>query len=455
MDLKIAIVLGLGVTGLSSCRFLQKLSYTVWATDDKLQAALLKPEVQSFIGVKELEFLDPDEVIARIKKYPQCISFVLASPGVKPSHPLLAACKQCGIDYFGDIELAFRQIVQNPPPMIGVTGTNGKTTVTSLVNHILEASGLASRAVGNIGEPLLDEIEESALQKRPLVLELSSYQLETTKAKALKSAVILNITPDHLDHHASMQEYATAKLRIGKCLQPGGSLFLHEKVYREYPFSENAVSVFQYGFDTACDIFSDGMSIIRFGKKEIDLPETLKNKFSHDVENFLAAYALCRDFGIRASVCVDAFLTFKKPPHRIQFVREVAGIKFIDDSKGTNIDAVIRAVESIPEKIILIAGGVHKGESYASWSSIFQDKVKAIFAIGEAAALIQKDLSSTLPITLCKSLEDAIISSKAFAKRGETVLLSPGCASFDMFKNYKERGEKFQALVWELAEETL
>lgn len=452
MDQRIAVVLGLGVSGISTIKFLKKLGYVILATDDKLDLAVEKLEVKA-LAHEDLHFISPQEAIKKIESYPQSFSFVISSPGVKPSHPLLLACKKVGLSYFGDIELAFRTLVKHNIPILGITGTNGKTTVTSLVQHMLVQAGHHAKACGNIGDPLLDEIDSAASQKNPLVLELSSFQLETARAKALTSAIVLNITADHLDHHKSMCEYAEMKLQIGRCLRPGSCLYLHEKVFLEYPFEEKGISVFSYGFNKERDIYSDGKSVIRFQEKEIDLPDILQRIFSHDVENFLAAYAQARDFGVSPEACVQAFLTFKKPPHRIQFVREVEGIKFYDDSKGTNIDAVIRAVEAIPEKIILIAGGVHKGASYLAWREVFQNKVKAIFAIGEAAPIIQKDLSQDFPVTPCKTLEDAIISSKAFAKRGETVLLSPGCSSFDMFKNYKERGEKFQALVWGLVEE--
>jgi UDP-N-acetylmuramoylalanine--D-glutamate ligase len=168
------------------------------------------------------------------------------------------------------------------------------------------------------------------------------------------------------------------------------------------------------------------------------------------MENFLAAYALARDFGISPNACVEAFLSFQKPPHRIQFVRSVNDVSYYDDSKGTNIDAVERAVESLPQDILLIAGGVHKGESYTSWITAFNGRVKKIFVIGEAAPLMEQDLSIAIPVERHATLDDAVHAAAKIAKPGSSVLLSPGCSSYDMFKNYKERGEKFQQLVKEL-----
>jgi len=361
-------------------------------------------------------------------------SRLIVSPGIPPTHPVVQKAAELGCEIVGDVELAFREFQLKPRPLIGITGTNGKTTATLLTTHMLGEA----KAVGNIGEPLLDELEGS----EPLVIELSSYQLETASTQVLQSAAVLNITPDHLDHHGSMRAYAAAKLRIGSCLKEGARLYVYEKI--------EAKNALKYGFEKSSDLHSDGEWIVRFQKREIELPAQFRHIRSHDVENFLAAYALARDAGKSPQECVDAFATFEKPPHRIQFVREIDGVKYYDDSKGTNIDAVIRAVESIPGTIVLIAGGVHKGESYHSWIEAFQGRVKAIVAIGQAAPLMEQDLASHIPFTHCSTLAEAVHTAKALAKPSETVLLSPGCASFDMFKSYKDRGEQFQDLILQL-----
>lgn len=452
MDQRCAVILGLGVTGVSTAKYLAKKGFCLWLTDDGLQNALLRSEVVALQDVAGVEFLEPMALQERCVRYPYAISFLVASPGIPLSHPLLALSRTLGIDVFCDIELGLREVQRSTLPLIGITGTNGKTTTTMLVDHMLSAAGHNPQAVGNIGRPFLDEVELAKKEMRPLIVELSSFQLETMKTQALRSAAILNITPNHLNHHSSMEDYATQKKRIGSCLRPQGALFVHERVFQEQSFDGYTGPLFQYGFSEASHIRSDGTNIIHFGKNEGRLPATLQGLFSHDVENFLAAYALARNFGIEPEICIEAFISFKKPPHRIQFVRELDGIKFYDDSKGTNIDAVVRAVESIDGKIILIAGGVHKGESYSAWISPFKERVKMVFAIGQAASLISQDLSAILPVEIVPTLEEAILFSHKIAKSGETVLLSPGCSSFDMFKSYKERGERFQAAVWGLVE---
>ncbi|MDB6081277.1 MAG: murD [Chlamydiia bacterium] len=424
--MKKTIVLGLGVSGRSVCNFLSKRGLDFVATDDKSLS------FSQFATVSECIEILP------------VVSSLITSPGISKSHPLVMAAKQQGVEIIGEIELACRQMQRSSQPLIGITGTNGKTTVTLLVTHMLQAAGFEAQAVGNIGTPLLDMIDATG----PLVVELSSYQLETMSTKAFQSGVVLNITPDHLDHHGSMEEYAKAKLHLQACLKPQGSFFVHERI--------KGPSSMRYGFDTSSDVSSDGSHVFRFSKKEIALPSALKGAFTHDAENFLAAYALARDFGVPADICVSAYATFSKPPHRIQFIREIDGVKYYDDSKGTNLDAVIRAVNAVMKdavkraRIILIAGGVHKGESYTAWIPEFTERVSSIFAIGVAAPLIQADLEHVLPVTIVPSLEDAVRSAREIAKTGDIVLLSPGCSSLDMFKNYKERGEKFQAVVHSL-----
>ncbi|HXF29029.1 MAG TPA: UDP-N-acetylmuramoyl-L-alanine--D-glutamate ligase, partial [Chlamydiales bacterium] len=390
------------------CRHLLKKGIKFVATDDKLEAVRAKPEA---------EFLLP-----YLKSVDDCLKEhvaqpVIASPGILPKHPLL----QKATHILGEIELAFQECEKKKkaPILLGITGTNGKTTTTLLTTHMLHAGGIAAKAVGNIGEPLLDEIETDDV----LVVELSSYQLETASTPMLSAGALLNITPDHLDHHGSMQEYALAKFRMRSCIKKGGNFYLFENITAPEARTEGFKT---YGFNPLSDIRSDGESIFRFGIKEAKLPEALRGRKSHDVENFLAAFALARDADVAAQICVDSFATFQKPAHRIQFVKELNGVAYVDDSKGTNIDAVIRAVESIPNTIVLIAGGVHKGESYSSWISAFSGRVKAIYAIGQAAPLMEKDLQAAIPVTVCKNLEEAVAHASQIAKSGETVLLSPG-----------------------------
>src|SRR4029077_14479995 len=206
-----------------------------------------------------------------------------------------------------------------------------------------------------------------------------------------------------------------------------------------------------YGYDKAAFISTDLSSVFSEGKKLFELPPALKNKKSHDLENLLAAFALCSDRGVLGETFLDAWLSFKKPPHRIEFVTEFQGVSYYDDSKGTNIDAVKRAVQSLEGPIILIAGGVDKCAPYTPWLEEFKNKVKLICAIGQAAAKIYEQLASHIPVMIFHSLDEAVHQATRFAQEGDNVLLSPGCSSFDMFKDYVHRGKEFQRIVHELA----
>ena len=208
-----------------------------------------------------------------------------------------------------------------------------------------------------------------------------------------------------------------------------------------------------YGYRDECFVFSDLESVFRNGEKAFELPESLKHRRSHDLENWMAAYALCADRGIGGELFLKAAQSFQKPAHRIEFVKELHGVRYIDDSKGTNIDAVIRAVQSLEGPIILIAGGVDKGSSYTPWLKEFKDKVKLICVIGQAAAKINAQLSEYLPVKAFDTLDAAVHYAASVALNGDCVLLSPGCSSFDMFKDYAHRGCEFQRIVREMEEE--
>ena len=421
--MKKAIVLGLGKTGISACAFLHKEGYEVMATDDKQTVA---PH-----GAK---FAPSSDLVEKVKSF----DFVLISPGVPPTHPLAQAALKAGVELFCDVELALRYL--KDVPLFGITGSNGKTTTTSLTCHMLQCASINARTVGNIGVPVLDEIQTA---KDPLVIELSSFQLETMKTPALQAACILNITPNHLDRHGSMDEYTRAKRRIALCLKPGGVLWVQRAVKWEK-------DQFTFGFEPDCDLYTDGLQLFRHHKKEATLPESLQHSKSHDVENFMAAFALAREYKVSPEVCVEAFYSFTKPKHRLQFVRTVDNVHYYDDSKATSVDAVIRAVESLKQPIVLIAGGVHKGHPYDAWCDVFKDKVRATVLIGQAAKNIENDLQGVCPIYNAQSLHDAIYEARKLTKPGDAVLLSPGCASYDMFSSYEERGDKFQEIVSKL-----
>lgn len=439
---KKVLILGLGVSGRSAAHFLIQRGAAVTGVDKHLEPLLDNSEIQALmhLGLK----VYPEEHAMKIEPF----SLVIASPGISSLHPLYLQAKKLGKELIGEIELACREI---RAPFIGVTGTNGKTTVSLLLGHIFNTLGRKAKVLGNAGIPLTREIGEN--KDTLIVCELSSFQLETMEQKIVDYAAILNITPDHLDRYSDMEAYARAKLSIARCLKNSGKLYVGETVLNNYSPLFKGIEYRTFGFHSKCDLFCDMRSVFFKENIELFLPEDYRGKSNHDVENIMAAFALCHEMGIGPSDFLKAFTTFKKPPHRIEFVKKLRGVTYYDDSKGTNLDAVIKAVESMPGKVILIAGGVDKGIPFTPWLATFKRKVKALFAIGQAKEKLKRELLELCPVILCESLEIAVEKASDLAEEGDSVLLSPGCASFDMFKNYEHRGDRFREIVHALDKE--
>lgn len=442
--MKEAFVIGFGLSGRSASHLLLKKGWKVTASDAKGNALLENSEVKTL--------LEKGVVLVDESRLDDISPFQLAilSPGIPMSHPLAQRFKEKNIPVIGEIELAFSFLEQ---PIIGITGTNGKTTVTLLASHVLNGSNIKACAVGNVGIPLAKEVA-CLLGDEILVTELSSYQLETLKERKLDAAAILNITPDHLDRYGSIEEYAKTKFLIQDRMKQGKKLVLFEDTAREFPGYFDRARTLIFGFSEDVDIYCNLESVFMKGEKLIDLPDSLKGKKTHDLENFIAAFALTHQFGVTKKQFLTLYNQFEKPHHRIEFVTSVNGVKFIDDSKGTNIDAVKRAVEAIEGPIHLIAGGVDKGFPYTIWKAPFSGKVKEVFAIGEAKEKIQRDLTGEIPVRVFSTLKEAVESAFRSAKPGETILLSPGCSSFDMFKDYVHRGNEFKSIAFNLKERT-
>lgn len=436
---KVVLVLGLGVSGRSAAEFLLDRGAHVVGLDHNAETLRENKEVAG-LGKKGLKtFLDTEPIAS------DSFDLIIASPGVPRTHPIYRIAREKGKEVIGEVELACRNIVQ---PFIGITGTNGKTTVSMLVGHVLNFSGRKANVLGNSGIPLTSRLSQNF--REIIVCELSSYQLETLQSKVIDHGVVLNITPDHLDRYNDMEDYACAKIKMAHCLKEQGKLFVGESIFTEYKRNFKGIKPKTIGFNPECDVFCDKKSIYMEGSKEnieLLLPDHYIGKSSHDVENIMAAFALCNEMGVDASTFVKALETFKKLPHRIEFVRSLGGVSFYNDSKGTNLDSVIRAVESMPGKVVLIAGGKTKGTRFASWLNSFGDKVRCICAIGEAKSKLDEELSGKYPVERFQSLESAVDRAFTIAQEGENVLLSPGCASFDMFKNFEHRGDRFKEIV--------
>lgn len=421
----------MGISGKSAALYLLNTGYRVIGIDKAFDVLKISKEILS-LQEKGLVFLSEESDIDF-----SSIDLVVLSPGIPPSHRIYQKALSCKKKIIGEVELAMQALKNNY--VIGITGTNGKTTVTLLVTHLLNEAGKKARALGNVGKPLAEAVLD--IEDDIVVLELSSYQLETLFTPIIDAGVILNITPDHLDRYPSMSEYRDAKLRLKKLLKEGRMLYALEGL---------GIDCDTFGYSKSCTVSTDLTDIFVHGKREGPLPKSIAKRRSHDLENFLAAYVLIRKFGLSHREIENGFSSFKKPPHRVEFVAEVGGVRYYDDSKGTNLDAVVRAVESFDEKIVLIAGGVHKGASYKPWEFCFKDKVVAVFAIGEAKSIIEEDLRGIIPVKPCLTLKEAVVEASKVANPGSVVLLSPGCSSFDMFKDYAHRGDEFKRIVLEM-----
>lgn len=412
-----ALVLGMGLSGQAAAELLLATGYEVFGFDDKSSFQSLESLID-----KGLKWLPESQQIPWT-----ALSLCVVSPGISPKHPVYRQAVLQKLNVIGEAELAFSHLKQKA---VGITGTNGKTTVTLLIEHVLNESGIAAKALGNVGLPLSSYV----LQSNPeeiVVAELSSYQLETMKTPVLDAAVILNITPDHLDRYPSMQEYAEAKCRLQNLLKIRSPFFVSSQVIHEFG------QLLKPGY--------------RNYLQAAEIERICFNKYrelqGHEKENALAAWAVCQHFGVNEEQFLDAMASFKKPHHRIEFVATIDGIHFFDDSKGTNLDAVIRAVDSMKGPVILIAGGVDKGASYLPWKQAFGSKVKRIFALGQAAPKIYEELSPFFNMEIVDSLGAAVERSMLHAVQGDNILLSPGCSSFDMFRDYAHRGDEFKKVI--------
>lgn len=414
---KSALILGLGVSGKSCVRFLLKKNVALVGVDKNKSQLQNDPLFQNVTLYDETQICSLDS-----------IDFVVKSPGITWEHPILIAAKKQNIPITGDIELGLQDLQEKGKTLFAITGSNGKTTTTMLTEHVLKAAQKKAIAVGNIGVPLLDQIDSDATI---FVLELSSYQLETMQCPVFDAGAILNITPNHLDRYPSFLEYAKAKFHLQHCLKENGKLFVSLQVYDQFfmlidPILKEKIA-------TICPLSYRGNGILE-----------------HDLENCAAAFQLCRQVGLSEEEFWQGFLSFQKPPHRIEFVREIEGVKYINDSKSTSSEAVFTAVKSLKKEIILIAGGQGKGEGYERWREELLGKVKRVLLIGVSAPLIYEQLHGVIEVDIVNTLEKALRKASCLAKEGDVVLFSPGCASFDQFRGYEHRGEAFKQLVQQL-----
>ena len=431
------LVVGLGKTGVSLVKFLSNLGKKVTVTDvkskEQLAPALAElngtPYTARFGAHAKDDFLDHE--------------MILVSPGVDSNLPLLAEARAKGRKVIGEIELASRFIKE---PIIAVTGTNGKTTTTTLMGQVFTAAFKDVFVGGNIGKPLIDYVLKGQ-KARFIIAEISSFQLETIERFRPHVAILLNITADHLDRYTSFEEYTAAKWRVFQNQTSEDYAFLAAELAGSK--SLKARSLY---FSTRTSLnegaFLDGDTlVVRLSGQEFRYKRDLSPLVGiHNSENLLAVLLTCHIYGIDRPVIEQALKKFKGLPHRMEFVTEKNGVRFYNDSKATNVDATRRALESMTSNVILIAGGKDKGGSYKVIAEL-SDRIKALMLFGEAKEKIQNELGSAMVTHVAATLTEAVQKAFAMAESGDAILFSPMCSSFDMFKDYKERGDKFRRIV--------
>ncbi|CAM8459215.1 UDP-N-acetylmuramoyl-L-alanine--D-glutamate ligase [Candidatus Methylopumilus universalis] len=435
------LVVGLGDTGQSILHFLENKECDIQAIDTRLA-------IDNFDEIKE-KFKDVKFSIG--EKFNDGIindvELIIISPGVSLRESYIQTALNRGIPVIGDIEI-FALAKPVSSKVIGITGSNGKTTVTSLVGDLLKAAGIKAIVGGNIGIPILNTLNQKAPEA--YVLELSSYQLETTYSLALEAAVVLNISEDHMDRYGSIEEYAKAKYRIFNHAK--NTIINRDDDYLKSKINESSVTFGNHFDEKNYGIKKNGNQyFIAKGNAEIISLDEIKLKGAHNILNIMAALALCEPFMISKDVIKKVLSQFKAPPHRVEFINSISGIDFYNDSKGTNVGATIAAIQSMTKPILLIAGGDGKSQNFKTLIGPSKGKVKNITLIGKDAKIMQEVFSGgVIPTTVEKNLESAIIKSFELAEVGDVVLLSPACASTDMFKNYEHRGEVFKDCVSKL-----
>ncbi|MEA3149635.1 MAG: UDP-N-acetylmuramoylalanine--D-glutamate ligase [Gammaproteobacteria bacterium] len=479
-----SVVVGLGKTGASCLRYLAKHGVTVTATDSRHEPPGLA-EIGHLARTLDIRLGGFDVSLL------EGASQVLMSPGVSLDEPIAKQARARGIEIIGDVELFARAV---RAPVIGITGTNGKSTVTSLVASMASAAGRRVLAGGNLGKPALDLLDQ------PLpdlyVLELSSFQLETTSSLDLLAAAVLNVTADHMDRYATVEEYARAKARI---LARAATVVLNADDPRVLDMrgavgggGELAAAADGLPERTAQDGGPADLGVahrgpgesgpgnrgraaraVTFSTQRADADYTLMRRAGqtflarrgepvfdasrmkitglHNAANALAALALGDAAELPQPAMLDALEAFAGLPHRSAWVADIAGVRYVDDSKGTNVGATIAAVDGLKGPLILIAGGDGKGQDFAPLAAAFKGKVRHVVLIGRDAPALEQALAGVSTTARARSMEDAVAAAARAARPGDTVLLSPACSSLDMFRDYGHRGDVFAGVVRALA----
>jgi UDP-N-acetylmuramoylalanine--D-glutamate ligase len=427
-------VLGAGLSGTAAALLLKAEGAQVTVLDNAEEKNLLKSTLDNLRaqGIRVICGADADQNSSNYE-------LAILSPGIDPASPLARNFLSRKIEMMGELELGWRSCGL---PVIAVTGTNGKTTTTELLAQMLNACGQRTIACGNIGKPL-SEVAREKEQLDVLTVEVSSFQLETIKTFRPSIALWLNFAPDHLDRYHSVAEYRAAKLRIFEN-QTAEDVAIINAAERLPKIQPRQITFSAYA-DRADFRLSEG-SIVYQNKPVLRLAET-KLRGSHNIENLMATLAAGMARGLSFAEMVPSLSTYEPRPHRCEFVRQIGGVDYVNDSKATNLDAVEKALLAQSKPVILIAGGKDKGFTFDPLRPLVKEKVRSTILIGEMAERIAHAWSGAVRSEIASSLADAVERAHAVAGPGDVVLFSPGTSSFDMFKSYADRGDQFRALV--------
>lgn len=442
---KRVLVVGLARTGIATALFCAARGARVTATDTRMEkglgdtvATLQKAPVALELGGHRQEIiLDTD--------------LVIPSPGVPADAHLLQFARSKGVTIWSEIELAYRFLKGR---LIGITGSNGKTTTTSLIEHILRSAGFSTILAGNIGTPLISCVEKSS-DKTITVAELSSFQLELIEKFRPSISVFLNLTPDHLDRHHTLESYGAAKARIFENQTESDSAILNADDPGTTPYAPAKPQLFwfsrkqrvaQGALVKESEVLFRQEGVEETILKLADIPLA----GAHNVENVLAAVAATRLAGAEPAAIAKGVRSFAGVEHRLEFVSEIGGVRFYNDSKATNVDATLKALDAFPGRILIILGGKDKGSDYTVLQAPLREKAILALLIGAAADKIEKQIAGSVAIEQAGTLARAVETAAHAARAGDVVLLAPACASFDQFQNYEHRGRVFKELVHQL-----
>jgi UDP-N-acetylmuramoylalanine--D-glutamate ligase len=431
------LVFGLGASGLSVARYLMRKAANAIYVDTRANPP----------GLDALKELRPDAVV-NLGRPPtdllRGVSRVIVSPGIPDSDPFVKEARKQGLQVISDIALF---VAEARAPFVAVTGSNGKSTVTTLIATMCEAAGKRSLAGANLGTPALDLLTEDTPDF--YVLELSSFQLQRTPSLPAKVAVLLNISPDHLDWHASVDEYRAAKYRI--YTEAEAAVFnRHDELAKSH--LPAAVPAISFGMDRPAEgqygiLVEDGQPFLARGEQLLLATSDIALVGAHNQANALAALAAGELMGLPLSPMLQVLNEFPGLPHRMQFVRQLNGADYINDSKATNVGAATAAVESVSGPVVLIAGGDGKGGDFGEFARTVCTKLRAAILIGRDAPLMAGAFDQLAPVFMAGNMTSAVYKAAELAQPGDTVLLAPACASFDQYRNYEHRGDDFSEIV--------